>query len=65
MNRKILKGFFRGFYITVLTLGMLILVALGTQLAQENPVRVGYGESCLPQQSSHGKMACIFLDFMS
>lgn len=51
LNRKKIKGFLRGFYITLIALSMLLLVAFGTCLAQENTQRIGYGESCLPAQS--------------
>ncbi len=51
MNKKKIMGFLRGFYITLIALGMLLLVAFGTWLAQKNTQRVGYGESCLPATS--------------
>ena len=51
MNRKKIRGFLRGFYITLLALSLLILAAFGTCLAQENTQRIGYGESCLPAQN--------------
>ena len=66
MDRKVIKGFFRGFYITVLALGMLIAVALGTQLAQENTQRIGYGESCLPVQEGRSvEISCILSNFVA
>lgn len=66
MDRKKIKSFFRGFYITALALAMLLLVTLGTQVAQENTQRIGYGlsngggprEGTLP-------IACIFPEIMA
>lgn len=51
MNGSKLKSFLRGFYVTLLALSMLVSVALGASLAQENTEKIGYGESCLPEQS--------------
>lgn len=66
MNRKKIRGFLRGFYITLLALSLLILAAFGTCLAQENTQRIGYGESCLPAQNgSRAETTCFFFGFMS
>ena len=66
MKRNFIKGFFRGFYITVLALGVLTAVALGTQLAQENTQRIGYGESCLPVTEGRSvEITCILCSFVA
>ena len=66
LNRKFINGFVRGFYVTALSLALLIVVALGTYFAQENTQKIGYGENCLPaQEKNTAEIACNFPGFMA